>query len=513
MGAGPGSSERLDAFYRALAELATGGVRGVVSRRRRVSYAVRILRRSGLFDGRDYARRHPEVEASGLSPAEHFLTVGYAAGLQARARQGGPRPSGQRREKPGRDAPAAPATADTHQGGPGPLRPTNIGPAFDDAVAHAVSRFRPPGESADYDLVRAEFDAAHYLLQSPGLIGADVDLVEHFMKHGVRTNRSPSPDFSMSTYLARQPDAGSAAVNPFVRWVTAGRAAGEVADPTARTDKLAPMLGLTEPELVATLADVRTDLTERLRHGRLGAVWAAAARIEPLLGAAWPETTRPKIQPAPVAVTVDQMAVMYACHGEAGHRLARVVLVVGGTKDARDRAGRLARALATVVDPSEIVWVLTDSQAGDGSADKDGLPAGVRSVDFATASAGLRRDLAQQVLAEMLRTYRAASIVAVGSPLLVETLRAFGKALTASESIHLWLSPETDGAWGHVDAEYLRHYYRFADILASVIVDDAATADRIADHYQLGDEARARIRPLPDLEAADLTNLARSVRA
>jgi hypothetical protein len=55
-------------------------VRRLRARRREWRDAER-LRASPLFNGRWYVRRHPEVVASGLSPAVHYLRHGAAAGF------------------------------------------------------------------------------------------------------------------------------------------------------------------------------------------------------------------------------------------------------------------------------------------------------------------------------------------------------------------------------------------------------------------------------------------------
>src|SRR5262245_52403767 len=49
------------------------------------------------------------------------------------------------------------------------------------------------------------FDASWYRKRYPDIIAAGVDPLLHYMSHGWRERRDPSPNFSTSAYLAAHP--------------------------------------------------------------------------------------------------------------------------------------------------------------------------------------------------------------------------------------------------------------------------------------------------------------------
>jgi hypothetical protein len=92
---------------------------------------------------------------------------------------------------------------------------------------------------------------------------------------------------------------------------------------------MAQVLNVTPTELVAALVARRTDLQQRLRTGTLGEMWARAAEVDPLVGGAWPESSRPALLPLVGITAVKQMAALHLSQLEAAYRRARVLLVVG----------------------------------------------------------------------------------------------------------------------------------------------------------------------------------------
>jgi glycosyltransferase involved in cell wall biosynthesis/GT2 family glycosyltransferase len=71
--------------------------------------------------------------------------------------------------------------------------------------------------------IQAAFDPDFYARNNPDVVTSGRDPFEHFMKHGWREGRDPSPHFSVSYYLRRYPDIQRARVNPLIHYVLHGR--------------------------------------------------------------------------------------------------------------------------------------------------------------------------------------------------------------------------------------------------------------------------------------------------
>jgi hypothetical protein len=101
-------------------------------------------------------------------------------------------------------------------------------------AARATARLRNIGGglrrrqrlTAERALVAGEFDPAFYLAGNPDVAATGADPLDHFLSHGWREGRDPSPRFSVSAYLETYPDIADAGVNPLVHYVQAGRAEG-----------------------------------------------------------------------------------------------------------------------------------------------------------------------------------------------------------------------------------------------------------------------------------------------
>lgn len=80
-----------------------------------------------------------------------------------------------------------------------------------------------PGRRNERRIAAAEFDAAFYRAANPDAIAAGYDPLDHFLTHGWREGRDPSPRFSVRDYLDSNPDVAGAGVNPFLHYLTRGR--------------------------------------------------------------------------------------------------------------------------------------------------------------------------------------------------------------------------------------------------------------------------------------------------
>jgi glycosyltransferase involved in cell wall biosynthesis len=363
--------------------------------------------------------------------------------------------------------------------------PTFLGKVMDRRVALARAHLRPPGTDADYDLVRDNFDVLHYLLQSPRVAELpSVDLVEHFLDKGVALRKSPHPDFSMEAYLDHHPEAEHARQNPYVTWLRSGRQAAELADPAAGVPELAAALGMEPAGLAAGVRERRSDLLRRLRTGTLGEMFAKAADIEPLIGEAWEELTRPRMLPFSWPNVTAQTAALHRFQEAAGFRRARLVIVVNRPRWGAGRRieGHVAHALLGTLTPQDIVVVYTDA-SGQGPTDR--FPEGVREIDFAAISAGMSSEDAQAVLVAVLRSFRADAIVNINSRVLYHALRTYGRALAASERVFLCFFCNEQSALGVWQGWSFRYLYRTFDTVTGVITDSRAMADDLTAKHRL----------------------------
>jgi len=398
-----------------------------------------------------------------------------------------------RRSDPEGSSTAAWASSNGSAGATPSVVPSNLGTGFDERVGEALRRQQPPGEDPDYDLVRDHFDIAHYLLQAPGVLeNPDIDPVRHFLRQGPAARFTPEANFSTDSYLKRHPERRDGDLHPYAAWLKEGRAAGEIGEPVMGVEKLAAVLGLPVEEVVAHLAERRSDVHRRLHHGKLGEMFAKAVEVEPLIGDLWPEITRPRMMPIPWLVVADQLGALYSSQEALGFARARVVLVVDDPGEVL--VTRVLRALQVEVEAHDIVVVTT----APGAVPTAETPAGVRRVDFAETAQGLGPLMTQQVLVELLRSLCVDSIVGIGSRLFLEALTPYGRALGASERIYLGFTGLRRGPLGQEVGASARYFYRHVELVEGVFVEARATAVRLIEDYQLPDAVAGSIRSVPD---------------
>lgn len=392
--------------------------------------------------------------------------------------------------QPGQDPPATPRSRPVVDV---PVERTFLGPEMDQRVAVARAHMRPRGEDPDYDLVRDHFDVIHYLLQSPQVAeDPAIDLVEHFLVNGVALRKSPHPDFSMATYLDQHPDQAGSREHPYVAWLRHGKEAGELADPAPGVSELAPLLDMDPVEVAAGVRARRGDLLDRLRTGALGEMFAKAAQIEPMIGEAWAEMARPKLLPFSHPPVVAEISAINRAQEAAGFRRARVVFVInrGRWGGGRRLEGHLAHALASRIDPDDIVVLYTDESS---EAPPGRYPEGVREVDFADIASGLRPEEAQHALVMLLRAFGSDAIVNVNSRLMYHALRTYGASLAASERVFLVFFCNEQTVMGAWRGWSLRYFYRTFDSVAGVITDSRYLARELEETYRPTPRQRQRM--------------------
>ena len=368
---------------------------------------------------------------------------------------------------------------------------------MDEAVLRAKRRMRI-GADPDYDLLYENFDVLHYLLQSPNLIDqTEVDLIEHFLEYGRAEGLSPHPDFSMTEYVGRYPQKTSPqnVRNPFLFWLKHGRAAGDIADPAPRINRVAPVLGMRPEQVADLLAERRRNLQQRFRTGKLGEVFARAAEIEPLIGAAWTEISRPRLLPLGRRVVVDEICAIYQAQEAAGFKRAKVILVINRARwgGGRRMEGHLTHALATNISADEIVVIYTDDST---EAPAGRYPDGVRQIDFAQIARDLPNDRAEHALVMLIRSFHSDAVVNLNSRVLYHAMRSHGRALAVTERLFLMLFCNEQTAMGTWVGYPLRYFYRTFDYVAGVLTDSEHLARQLTETYRFGEWDRERLHVL-----------------
>jgi len=75
------------------------------------------------------------------------------------------------------------------------------------------------------------FDEEWYLNQYPDVLKAGMDPILHYIRHGWKELRDPSPAFNTAFYLSKNPDVARAQVNPLLHYILYGRSEGRKATP------------------------------------------------------------------------------------------------------------------------------------------------------------------------------------------------------------------------------------------------------------------------------------------
>lgn len=75
------------------------------------------------------------------------------------------------------------------------------------------------------------FDADYYLESNPDVLRAQIDPITHYVRHGGREGRKPSPLFDSRFYLDSNPDVAKARMNPLVHFLRFGAAEGRDPNP------------------------------------------------------------------------------------------------------------------------------------------------------------------------------------------------------------------------------------------------------------------------------------------
>jgi O-antigen biosynthesis protein len=214
-----------------------------------------MLRRSGLFDEKYYCEMNPDVAAAGVSPLEHFFSIGAFEG---------------RRPNPLFDPAYYLATySDVAKAGVNPalhyfengaLEGRDPSPEFDTSyyieanpdlatsdlnpLVHFLrfgaqeGRLPRPAENSEPKLHVLQrsglFDEKYYRELNSDVAAAGISPLAHFFSIGAFEGRRPNPLFDPAYYLSTYPDVAKAGVNPALHYFENGALEGR--DPSPEFD-------------------------------------------------------------------------------------------------------------------------------------------------------------------------------------------------------------------------------------------------------------------------------------
>ncbi|PYE82174.1 glycosyltransferase [Pseudoroseicyclus aestuarii] len=474
--------------------------------------AIRDLEASALFDPDWYLQSNPEARESDLSPAEHYLSVGGPEGRSpspefdaAAYLQDHPDVAaagyvpllhylhhGCREGRRVRMADPAGGTVVASE----PVAPY-YGPRLG-ALVREVSgrRHADAAQIPEYETIGRDFDVAYYLLRYKDMARSQrQDVVHHYIRAGAQEGRDPAPEFSTRAYLSRYPELAESGENPFLHWITQGRAEGRIAAPFREFDALSKIIGRPAPEVQELLNATQRALRARLEQGELGRMVAKAAALDPLVAQSWPELVQVKVPPFHSDPVIARVAALYRLQEAAEFRRARFVILVNRPRwgGGRRMEGHIGHALARIAAPGEVV-VLTTEHSGEMPPDK--FPDGVRHVDFAALATGLPEAAQQRVLAEFLRSLCPEAAFNINSRLMWDSMKPYGRALSSSMKLFAGLFCNEQTPLGFWTGYPINRFYRYFDLLDGVCTDSRALERDLTERYAVPPEQRPALTVL-----------------
>lgn len=182
-----------------------------------------LFERSELFDARDYLQMYPDVAASGMEPAEHYVLHG-AAELR----------------NPSRRFDAAKYADENPEARESPLKHYLIEGRRHGCLPCSVV---DPVTSAIAS--RGIFDCAYYLERYPEVrnslavqdMGPRLGAISEYVENGARIGKWPCQAFDTSFYMSRYPDVAASRINPLLHYCEFG--GRELRNPCADFDAFA----------------------------------------------------------------------------------------------------------------------------------------------------------------------------------------------------------------------------------------------------------------------------------
>ncbi len=179
---------------------------------------------AGDFDTRYYLAEYPDIAAANAKPLQHYMKFGWREG---------------RNPSPNFDTNYYLSKyEDIRESGINPFlhyilygkKEGRLGCHTEQSKTKHGGNNRAPDSIKQLEIqeeaVRCEFDASYYLSEYPDVSNAEIDPLRHYMLHGWREGRNPSPHFNTNAYLITYDDVRDSDLNPFYHYVMFGKLEG-----------------------------------------------------------------------------------------------------------------------------------------------------------------------------------------------------------------------------------------------------------------------------------------------
>ena len=386
----------------------------------------------------------------------------------------------------------------------------NYGRDLQKLVKSFSSRIHSSGGSDEYELVASEFDLEYYLLKYGDVAAArGLDAVQHYLEFGAKEGRDPNPNFSTEHYRYHNPDVQTSGDNPYAHWLERGRSEGRICEPFKQFNAFCEGLELSPQVAQSQLQIYRKSVHDRLKYGTLGKMVEKASLLEPLISQGWTEVPALKLPPFHSDNLVDCALALQRLHELSGHRSAEHVIIVNrarwgsGLKD----EGYLARALASDVDTSEILVILSDDE---GDVPDNRFMQGCRVVNFFSVAKNLSHEDRLKVFVSYLRSLNPRAAYNINSRLCWEMIQQYGKAVSASIDLYAYFFCNEKDAYGYWTGFPVEYFYRSFDILKGAFVDSHYLKGDFITRFALSETLADRITVLETPVEEEIPTVARS---
>jgi glycosyltransferase involved in cell wall biosynthesis len=336
---------------------------------------------------------------------------------------------------------------------------------------------------------RKNFDPKYYLSQYADVLEARMDPFEHFMIHGWREGRNPSPQFQTLFYWNHSPDVKQAHVNPLLHWLLHGKSEGR----------------LTSPESIARDSDLFFIQPKDLRPDDSQKVRTHDSEQKKEMMAWWNSTARKELMEKAIAIDPEiaffnlvQATFLPPLFDRDYSRLVEAIgLLPQGKYDCVVLApcGRMGGAdlltgtLSKALSKHETTIILrTDSPEWDRpSWYGDNVPAINLSGVFKHIESK------ERALYTLLSILNPVHIFNVNSRLAFETIRMYGRQLAQSSRIHCYYFCSERDIEGR-ECGYPVHFFRqILPHLTTSLFDSLYLLNTLKNRYSLSDEEAKRL--------------------
>lgn len=367
--------------------------------------------------------------------------------------------------------------------------------SFRSTVLGGTSLREVAGKSAEIlpdhlvEEARKYFDPKYYLGQYADVLESGMDPFEHFMIHGWREGRNPSPQFQTLFYWNHSPDVKQAQINPLLHWLLHGRSEGR----------------LTSPESIALDSDLFFIQPKALRPDDSQKVRTHDFEHKKEMMAWWNSTARKELMEKAIAIDPEiaffnlvQATFLPPLFDRDYSRLVEAIgLLPSGKYDCVVLApcGRMGGAdlltgtLSKALSKYETSIILrTDSPEWDRPS---WYGDNVLAINLSDVFKHIQSK--ERALYTLLSILNPVHIFNVNSRLAFETIRMYGRQLAQSSRIHCYYFCSERDIVGR-ECGYPVHFFRqILPHLTTSLFDSLYLLNTLKNRYSLSDEESSRL--------------------